>query len=354
MELLERTLQGIKPVDKRFADEVQKRLDSLTKPPGSLGMLEDVAKRVASVKGGLDVRMERRYVVVMAADHGVSSEGVSAYPAEVTRQMVLNFVRGGAAINVLAGCTRTEVVVVDVGVNGEFPPELPLVHAKIRYGTANMRHGPAMSREEAVAALETGIRVVGDLCRRGVDAVATGDMGIGNTTASSAITAVMTGRAVEEVTGRGTGVDDEGLGRKVAVIRESIQRNAPDAGDPVDVLAKVGGLEIGGIAGVILGAAFHGLPVVIDGFISGAGALIAAALAPSVTDYLLAGHLSAERGHEVVLEHLGLEPLLRMNMRLGEGTGAVLAMEIARCAVRLLSGMATFEEAGVSERDGGG
>jgi nicotinate-nucleotide--dimethylbenzimidazole phosphoribosyltransferase len=292
-------------------------------------------------------------VIVAAADHGVAADGVSAYPPAVTAQMALNFARGGAAINVLARQAGARVVVVDVGIASDMGAAPGLIHRKIAHGTQNMSHGPAMSREQAVAALEVGLEVFEAERAAGLDLVATGDMGIGNTTPSAAIVAVLTGRPAAQVTGRGTGVDDAGLARKVAAIEQALAVNRPDAADALDVLAKVGGFEIAALAGVILGAAAARVPVVIDGFISGAAALIAVGLAPQVRPYLIAAHQSVEVGHRAALEKLGLRPLFDLELRLGEGTGAVLAFHLVEASARLLAEMATFDEAGVSDKDGG-
>ena len=287
----------------------------------------------------------------MAGDHGVTAEGISAYPSAVTQQMVLNFLRGGAAINVLARQAGVRVVVVDVGVAAKFEGAAALVHRKIAKGTKNMRWGPAMDRKQAEDSIQAGIDVVEAEVANGLDALAIGEMGIGNTTASSAITSVFTGLPVQQITGRGTGIDDAGFSHKVEVIEESLVINNPDPADPVDVLSKVGGFEIGGLTGLILGAAAHRIPVVLDGFISGAAALLAAGLQPHVKPFLIASHLSVEAGHRAILEYLGLKPLLQLDLRLGEGTGAVLAFHLMDAAVDILKDMATFSEAGVSGRE---
>jgi nicotinate-nucleotide--dimethylbenzimidazole phosphoribosyltransferase len=288
----------------------------------------------------------------MAADHGVTAEGVSLYPTDVTAQMVAGFLRGKAAVNVLARTAGARVVVVDMGVAVDIPLHPLLISRKIARGTRNMAKGPAMSREEAIKAIEAGIVIVAAERAKGMDIVGTGDMGIGNTTPSTAIAAVMTGTPVADVTGHGTGIDGKQLQHKIDVISKAIQINAPDPRDPLDVLAKVGGFEIGGLVGVILSAAANRVPVVIDGFISGAAALIAAGLAPQAKDYMIAGHVSVEPGHKIILRHLGLKPLLDLDMRLGEGTGAVLAMFLAEAAANVLREMPTFTEAGVSEKIG--
>jgi nicotinate-nucleotide--dimethylbenzimidazole phosphoribosyltransferase len=292
--------------------------------------------------------MERKAVVVLAGDHGIVQEGVSAYPSEVTAQMVLNFLRGGAAINVLARQAGARVIIADVGVASDLPEHPHLLRHKIAPGTSNFAHGPAMSRAQAARAVATGVEVVTAQVDQGLDLVATGEMGIGNTTPASAIAAVYTGLPVVQVTGRGTGVDDEGLARKVEVIERALALHKPDPDDPLGVLASVGGFEIGALAGVCLGAAALRLPVIVDGFISAAGALIAVALCPAVKPYLIASHLSVERGHAPLWQALGLRPLLEMDLRLGEGTGAVLAMHLVEAACRILAEMATFADAGVS------
>ncbi|MFW6181638.1 MAG: nicotinate-nucleotide--dimethylbenzimidazole phosphoribosyltransferase [Spirochaetota bacterium] len=339
-------LRRIRPVDRGPAPEVQARLDSQTKPPGSLGRLEELVMEVACIQGTSRPSVERKLLFTMAADHGVVEEGVSAFPQSVTAQMVQNFLSGGAAVNVLArhaGCT---VVVVDMGVAGELA--LPgLVSRKIAPGTANFTRGPAMTREQAEAAVLAGIELA---LEREFDILGTGEMGIGNTTPSAAVAAVVTGIPVPEITGRGTGVDDRGLARKIDAVQRGIRVNRPDPSDPLDVLAKVGGFEIGGIAGLVLGAAAGRRPVVVDGFISTAGALLARALCPEVSGYMLFSHRSAEQGHDLLLRHLGARPILDLGMRLGEGTGAALAVEVIDAALALYDGMATFDQAGVDNR----
>jgi nicotinate-nucleotide--dimethylbenzimidazole phosphoribosyltransferase len=328
---------------------VQARQDTLTKPQGSLGRLEALSIQVAGITGQALPKIEDKVVVTMVGDHGVTAEGVSAYPSEVTTQMVYNFLRGRAAINVLARHVGARVVVVDIGVAQELESHSDLVSRKVALGTRNMAHGPAMSSAEAIRAVEVGIEVVERELVKGMDIVGTGDMGIGNTTSSSAIVAAFTGAPVAQVTGRGTGIGDKQLQQKIEVIERALMVNRPDPADALDVLAKVGGFEIGGIAGVILGAAAHHIPVILDGFISGAGALIAVGVAPQVRDYLIAAHRSVEVGHSLVLERLGLKPLLDLDMRLGEGTGAALGISLVEAAVKVLNEMATFAEAGVSE-----
>jgi nicotinate-nucleotide--dimethylbenzimidazole phosphoribosyltransferase len=329
--------------------EAQRHLDSLTKPPGSLGRLEEIAARLAVLRGG-SPRVERPVIFTFAADHGVVAEGVSAYPQVVTAQMVENFLRGGAAVNVLARQAGARVVVADFGVAGPIGSSPELVSCPIARGTANMALGPAMTREVAVRAIETGARLALEAIDAGADLLGTGEMGIGNTTAASAITAAITGASPGRVTGRGTGVDDGALARKAEVIRRALAVNAPDPRDGLDVLAKVGGFEIAGLVGVILAGAARRVPVALDGFISGAAGLVAVTLAPAACHALFASHRSVEPGHGVLLEHLGLEPYLDLSMRLGEGTGAALFIHLARAAALIWSEMATFKSAGVSAK----
>jgi len=346
---LQQIIRQIEPLDAEAMRLAQARQDTLTKPQGSLGRLEELSIQVAGIQGRARPVIESKVIVTMAADHGVTEEGVSLYPQEVTVQMVLNFLRGGAGINVLARHVNVRVVVVDMGVASELLPHPGLVVKKIAYGTRNMARGPAMEREEALRALDAGIEVVEEELAKGMDVLGTGDMGIGNTTASSAIVAAITGAPVAQVTGRGTGVNDERLRHKIEVIERALEVNQPDPADPVDVLAKVGGFEIGGLVGAILGAAAHRVPVVLDGFIAGAVGLIAVRLAPQVREYLIAAHRSVEIGHSLVLEHLGLKPLLDLDLRLGEGAGAALGISLVEAAVKILNEMATFSVAGVSE-----
>jgi nicotinate-nucleotide--dimethylbenzimidazole phosphoribosyltransferase len=347
---LDLSLGVIAEPDVLVGDQVESRLNRLTKPLGSLGRLEELARWYATARGTAAPSLRRKTVAVFAADHGVVEEGVSAYPSEVTAQMVYNFLRGGAGINVLARHVGAEVVVVDVGVAHAFPDLEGLRRRKIGAGTANMARGPAMTRLQAEAAMMVGVELAEELAGSGVDVIGVGEMGIGNTTPSSAITAVMTGAEISAVTGRGTGVDDAALGRKVAVIERSIRVNQPDAGDPMVVLTAVGGFELAALVGVMLGAARHRLPVVLDGFISAAAALIAVRLKPALRPYLLASHCSAEPGHRIALDRLGLIPLLDFGLRLGEGTGAALAIGLLDASIKILNEMATFGEAGVSER----
>lgn len=342
-------LDRIKAVDPVKLVEVQARINRQAKPKGSLGRLEEFARRFVAITGR-DV-VQKKVVFTFAGDHGVTEEGVSAFPREVTPQMVFNFVEGGAAINALARHVGAEVIVVDMGVDYEFKPMNGLLVKKIGRGTANFAKGPAMSRQEAIRCLETGIELAVSCRDAGVDLVGTGDMGIGNTTPSAAIAAVFTGLSVPQVTHRGTGIDDAALANKIRVIEEGMRVNTPDPRDPVDVLAKVGGYEIGGIAGLIIGCAAMGIPVVIDGFISTAGALIASELHSHVRDYLFAAHRSVEVGHAHMLARIRLRPMLDLEMRLGEGTGAALAMGLIEAALRALREVKTFDEAGVARGD---
>ena len=350
MRIMEETIKKIGALDEHAISAARARQDILTKPAGSLGTLEDISLKVAGITGNAMPKMKDKVIITMAGDHGVTDDGVSAYPKAVTAQMVYNFLNDGAAINVLARHAGARVVIVDMGVAVDFTHER-LVSKKIAYGTANMAKGPAMSYEDAVRSIEAGIEVFESEAKKGVDIVGVGDMGIGNTTSSSAIVAVITGEAVEKVTGRGTGIDDAGLEKKIAVIEEAIRVNKPNNKDAIEVLAKVGGFEIGGMAGVILAAASHSVPVVIDGFISGTAALVAYGIAPAVKDYMIAAHRSVERGHSVTLDYIGLKPLLDLDMRLGEGTGAALGISIVDAACKILGEMATFEDAGVSEKN---
>jgi nicotinate-nucleotide--dimethylbenzimidazole phosphoribosyltransferase len=336
-------------LDAAAMERARARQARLTKPPGSLGRLEELSMRLAGMTGRTDPPLEERVVFTLAADHGVAAQGVSAYPREVTGQMVANFLAGGAAINVLARGLRTRVVVADLGVDADLPADERLRACKVRRGTASITEGPAMTREEAARALAHGRRLVREALEPGLDVVLTGDMGIGNTTAAAALVCAVTGADPVDVVGRGTGVDDAGLARKRDAVARALGANRVPAGDPLGRLAALGGLEIAGLVGVVLEAAAQRRPVLVDGFVSGAAALVAAALAPRVTDYLIASHRSQELGHGVALDHLGLRPLLDLDLRLGEGTGAVLALPLLESAVRVLNEMATFDEAGVSE-----
>ena len=348
MDLLNDTLKNIKPVNGEWHDIAQKHLDNLTKPPGSLGRLEEFARKFVAITENKNPILDKKVVFTFAGDHGVTEEGVSAFPKEVTQQMVFNFLRGGAGINVLARHAGSDVVVVDIGVDHDFGEIEGLINLKVINGTKNFAKEPAMTREEAIKCMETGIELADGYAKKGYKIFGTGDMGIGNTTPSSAIAAVLTGRPVSEVTGKGTGITGESLQNKIKVIEKGINLNKPNPNDAIDVLAKVGGAEIGGIAGLILGAASNRIPVVIDGFISTAGALIAYCIEPKVKDYIFAAHNSVEIGHKAMLDKMGLSPILDLNLRLGEGTGAALAMLMIEAGLKIYKEMATFGEAGVS------
>jgi len=348
---LKEVCSRIRDLDRRFLDQAQQRLDNLTKPRGSLGRLEEIARRLVAITENPSPELDKKVIFTFAGDHGVAEEGVSAFPKEVTQQMVLNFINGGAGINVLARHAGAEVVVVDIGVDYDFSnlKSDTFVSRKIVHGTKNMRKGPAMTRHEAEDCINVGISLAEEYAEKGYKIFGTGDMGIANTTPSSAITAVLTGRSVEEITGRGTGINDETFKKKVQVIKDAISVNNPDPSDPVDVLSKVGGAEIGGIAGLIIGASAKRIPVVIDGFISTAGALIACAIEPKTKNYMFAAHQSQETGHRAQLEKIGLRPILDLDMRLGEGTGAALSILIIEAGLKIYKEMATFEEAEVSK-----
>ena len=349
MDIITDTLARIKPVSQELLQQAQTRLDNKTKPLGSLGRLEEFARRIVAISGNQNPDISKKVVFTFAGDHGVTEEGVSLFPREVTPQMVLNFLAGGAGINVLARHVGADVRVVDVGVDYDFADAPGLIRKKVARGTKNFAKGPAMSREETIAALTVGIELAGQCRAEGIGLVGTGEMGIGNTTPSSAIIAALSGKTVAEVTHRGTGIGDAALLNKVRVIEQGLALNKPDPSDPLDVLAKVGGLEIAAIAGLVLGCAANSIPVVIDGFISTAGALIASELHPNVRDYIFAAHESVEIGHTFMLERIGVEPILDLKFRLGEGTGAALAMTLIDAGVKVLKEMATFEQAGVSQ-----
>ncbi|MDF0675388.1 MAG: nicotinate-nucleotide--dimethylbenzimidazole phosphoribosyltransferase [Nitrospira sp.] len=341
----------IQPLDGSLYANAKHRLDRLTKPPGSLGRLEELAASYVAITGELKPNVPRAVVFTFAADHGVALEGVSAYPREVTPQMVLNFLRGGAGVNVLARHADVDVRVVDIGVDYEFGAVPGLLDRKVMKGTRNLAIEPAMTRDQAEQAVMVGVELATEAVREGFGLIGTGEMGIGNTTPSSAITAVMTGRPTAEATGHGTGIDESSRLHKVTVIQQALDLHRPNPADALDVLTKVGGLEIAGLAGLILGAAEARVPVVLDGFIAGAAALIAVGLQPLCREYLIASHYSVERGHRIVLDHLRLKPLLDLDLRLGEGTGACLGMDLVCAAIKIYTEMATFDEAGVSERN---
>ncbi len=348
--LLEETIREIHPLDRSNESSVQVHLDALTKPQGSLGRLEELARRIAVIQKKLPPRLGRKLLFVFAADHGVTEERVSAYSKAVTAQMMYNFLQGGAAVNVLARHYSVDTEIVDVGVDHDFPALDRLRARKIRRGTDNFARGPALTRKEAQASVETGIQLVREAAPDDLFLLGAGDMGIGNTSSAAAIFCALTGEAPADVVGRGTGIDDLTLARKIAAIERGLEVNRPDPKDALDVLQKVGGLEIGAITGVILAAAAFRIPMVLDGFISAAAALLAQQFCPHVRDVLFASHLSAEKGHRRVLEALRLTPVLDLSMRLGEGTGACLLMGLIEASVKILAEMATFASAGVEEK----
>jgi nicotinate-nucleotide--dimethylbenzimidazole phosphoribosyltransferase len=348
---LESYLARIEPLNAEFFEKAQERLDKLTKPQGSLGRLEDFAKRYVAIKGNLRPRIDRKVILTLAGDHGVTEDNVSLYPREVTPQMVYNFIRQGAAINVLAGFIGARLYVVDMGVDHDFEPTEGLIVKKIAKGTRNITKGPAMTREQALQAVMAGIEIVESAKTEGADIIGVGDMGIGNTTPSSAIIAALSGASPKDVTGRGTGLNDDGLERKTKVIETALQVNRPDPKDPLDVLAKLGGFEIAGITGVTVGAAAYRIPIVADGLISTAGILIATEMSPKIKEYIFPSHSSVEIGHRVMLDRIGITPFLDLSMRLGEGTGAALGIQLVEAAVKIYNEMATFEQAGVSEKN---
>ena len=350
VDKIKKIIAKIKPLDKKAMQTAKKRLDNLTKPLGSLGKLEEIAERISGIRGKIAPVIRQKTIFVLAGDHGVVMEGVSAYPSEVTSQMVYNFVKGGAGINVLAKHIGARLLVADMGVAAKLKPGKKIIDKKIAFGTKNMAKGPAMTREQALKAINVGIKLVEKEITKGIDIIGAGDMGIGNTTASSAITAVITKEKVEKVVGRGTGIGDAALKRKIKIIQRAIKINRPDPKDPIDVLAKVGGLEIAGLVGIILAGAANRIPVVLDGFIVGAAGLIACELAPQARNYLFASHRSVENGHKVILKKIKLDPILNLNLRLGEGTGAALAISIIEAATKIINEMATFEEAFVSKK----
>jgi nicotinate-nucleotide--dimethylbenzimidazole phosphoribosyltransferase len=348
-------VDALGPLDPVAMAEATAILDALTKPPGSLGTLEALAVRLAGITGTPRPTLRERAIVVAVADHGVARHGVSAYPAEVTPQMVGNFMAGGAAINILGAMVGASVTVIDVGVAGSIPDAAPqgrlgasLIRARVRPGTHDMTAGPAMSHAEALRTVAVGLDASRSLRDGGVELIGVGEMGIGNTTAASAITAAMTGLAPDRVTGHGTGIDDATHARKVEVVARALERHRPDPTDPIGVLATVGGFEIGTLVGVLIGAVGARIPVVLDGFITGAAALLAAGLAPGIASRLIAGHRSVEPGHAIILERLGLRPVLELDLRLGEGTGAALAITVIDAAIAVRDGMATFGSAQVS------
>lgn len=349
MKTIDETIKAIKTLDKSFFEKAQERLDSLTKPRGSLGRLEEIAAQVVAIREDISPRLDKKVIFTFAGDHGVTEEGVSAFPKEVTPQMVFNFLHGGAGINVLARQAGAEVAVIDIGVDFDFEAAEGLIQRKVVKGTKNMAKGPAMTRDEAEKCIDVGISLANEYADKGYTLFGTGEMGIGNTTPSSAIISVLSGLTANHVTGRGTGIDDKALENKADVIKRAIAVNSPDPKDAIDVLAKVGGAEIAGIAGLCIGAAARRIPVLVDGFISTAGALIAYEIEPKVKEYMISAHKSVEAGQKAMLERIGLRPILDLDFRLGEGTGAAMGMSIVESAIRIYNEMATFAEASVSE-----
>lgn len=353
---LKAILERIKSVDRQWVKKARERTAQLVMPTRALGRLHDMSERLCGIQETLKPSIERKAVLVMAGDHGVVRDGVSAYPQEVTGAMVKTFIAGGAGINAVARHIGATVWVVDMGIIPDVDPGAlkggnQFLVCKIARGTASLAKGPAMSRKDAETAILSGFKLASQVFEKGADILGTGDMGIGNTTPSAAIGAVITGVGLDEMVGRGTGVNDEGLKKKKDAIRKGIQVNQPNIDDGIDILHKVGGFEIGGIAGCVLAGAYYKKPVVIDGFISTSGALIAHKLCSQVTDYLFAGHRSEESGHGAMLNYLGLDPILDLGMRLGEGTGGALAMSIIEGAVRVFNDVLTFGEAGVPDKD---
>ena len=351
MNILKQTVSSIVPVDQSSEPQIRAHIDSLTKPPGSLGRLEDLATRYCLITHTLKPSVIKKRIVAFAGDHGVAREGVSAFPKDVTSQMVRNMLDGGAAINVLARHVGAEVHVVDIGVNGPLKNSPDLIRRKVRGGTDNIVKGPAMTKAEAISAVEIGIKLAQDAYRERVSLIGTGEMGIGNTTPSSALFAALLPCKVEEIAGRGTGIDDLTLTKKIKIIKQALNINRERLSDPLSALAALGGFEIAGICGLIIGAASCCIPVVVDGFISSAGALVACKICPPVKEYLFFSHRSDEAGHEKFLKSFGVEPLLDLRMRLGEGTGAALAMSLIEGAVKIYNEMATFRSAGISGKN---
>lgn len=350
MTELERILHKIEPTRSDWKIKAGKRLDALAIPQGSLGSIAALAEKLVCISETMTPQFPRKEIFVMAGDHGITEEGVSLFPKEVTVEMIGNFLQGGAGINAFAQNAGAVVHIVDMGVDADLEEiygKGNVIHRKIGYGAKNFIKEPAMTREEAIRSLKAGIGLAMDAKSRGVDLIATGDMGIGNTTPCTAIFAVLSSRDVKEITGCGTGLDKEAVRHKAALIQRGIDLHCPNPNDPIDILSKLGGFEIGGIAGLILGAAYCHIPVLVDGFISTAGALLASALAPASRDYMIAAHRSDEKAHYAMLDHLKLSPLLSLELRLGEGTGAALAMSLVDAAAAMLQHMLTFEEANV-------
>lgn len=349
--LLDRTCDAIQAVPNDLLSAAQHKIDNKTKPQGALGQLESLAIQMCLIQKNLSPRIDNKALIVFAADHGVTEEGVSAFPPEVTAQMVLNFLGGSAAINVLCRHNDIKIHIVDMGVNAELEPHPELIDKKIRRGTRNFALDQAMTREEAIQALEAGISCFFDAhAQTPMQILGLGEMGIGNTTCASAMISAATGIDPEEATGRGTGVDDTGFRKKVDVIRKALDFHKPDAQDGLDILCKVGGFEVAGIAGAALAAASEGVAVVLDGIISTAAGLVAYLIRPEISGYLISGHRSVEIGQAAALAQMNLEPVVDLNLRLGEGTGAALTIDIVSAACRIMREMASFEEAGVSDR----
>ncbi|MEI8140817.1 MAG: nicotinate-nucleotide--dimethylbenzimidazole phosphoribosyltransferase [bacterium] len=352
MNTLEHTLKIIRPVDHSITPAIQAHLDDLTKPQGSLGRLEEIAMRYALATGTVKPKPGKCRIYCFAGDHGVAAEGVSAFPKEVTPQMVFNMLAGGAAVNVFARHAGAELNVVDMGVDADFANAPHLLHHKVARGTANMAIGPAMTKAQTIQALETGIALATQAASEGITLLGTGEMGIANTTPATALFAAYLDLKPSSITGRGTGVDDARLQHKISVIEKSIAINKDSLTEPLSILAALGGFEIAGIAGLVLGGAANRVPVVVDGFISTAGALAAIKLQPAAADYVFFSHLSEEAGHRIVMNAIGVKPILDLNMRLGEGTGGALAMTIIQAALKMMAEMATFSSAQVSGKEG--
>lgn len=346
MSLLQKTLDSIEPLDEKAMERAQARLDSLLKPPGSLGRLESVAVQLAGITGNIVNRVQHRTIIVMCADNGVTAEGVTSFPREVSRLVAETMLKGIAGVAVLARHANARLIVVDVGLEGTV--EVPgIMDRKVRHATANMAHEPAMSRAQCLQAIETGIEITNDAIAAGADIIGTGEVGIGNTTTSSAVLLALTGASAEELVGRGAGLSDEGLQHKREIVRAAVARHAPDPRDPVDVVSKVGGLDIAGLMGCYLAAAANRVPVVIDGFIAGAAAVAAAALHPEARAFMIPSHASGEPGARVIARTLAMEPMLNMGMRLGEGTGCALAFPVIEAAARVIAEMGTFADIGM-------
>jgi nicotinate-nucleotide--dimethylbenzimidazole phosphoribosyltransferase len=350
--ILKDTIEQIQPVDRGWIERARARQLQLTKPPGSLGRLEEIANRLAAIQATLSPTVERARIVLFAADHGVCAEGVNPYPQTVTAQMLVNFLRGGAAINALARVAGVELEIVDAGVAHQIPETRGLMRRPVAHGTANFCVGPAMTREQATAALALGIEMAATASAAGCTLLGMGEMGIGNTTAASALTAVLTGREPAVVIGRGTGADDDCLARKRSAIERALSLHGSHVREPLDLLARLGGFEIAAMCGLCLGAAAKRCAVIVDGFIATTAAAVTVRVRPAVRDYLIAAHRSTEPGHDPLLELLGQHPLLDLEMRLGEGTGAAIAVPVVRAAVEAFTRMATFESAGVSDAAG--